>query len=51
MDDLCECGEYRCGELGGKLVAQIRTMGLLGRYYAIEDPFGAVMSLFEPSRD
>ena len=35
--------------LGGKMIGEIRTMSGHGRYCAIEDPAGAVMTLFEPS--
>lgn len=39
----------RCTERGGKIVAQIRTMGDQGRYAMIQDPAGAVCALFEPA--
>ena len=39
----------RCVALGGKLIGDIRSMGNLGRYCAIQDPAGAVLSLFEPA--
>lgn len=39
----------RCVDLGGKMIGEIRTMGSYGRYCAIEDPAGAVLSLFEPA--
>jgi len=39
----------RCLELGGKMIGEIRSMGSDGRYCAIEDPAGAVLSLFEPA--
>ena len=35
--------------LGGKLLGDIRSMSGHGRYCAIEDPAGAVMTLFEPA--
>ena len=34
-------------DLGGKLIGEIRTMSGHGRYCAVEDPAGAVMTLFE----
>lgn len=40
-----------CERLGGKRISKIRTMGSLGRYCAIEDPAGAVLTLFEPTED
>ncbi len=39
----------KCVELGGHLIGEIRSMGKMGRYCAIQDPAGAVLSLFEPS--
>lgn len=39
----------RCAELGGKIIAESRTMGDHGRYAMIEDPAGAVCALFEPA--
>ena len=38
-----------CTELGGKVVVPIREMGGQGRYCVIQDPAGAVASLFEPA--
>jgi len=37
-----------CEALGGKLLTDILNMGANGRYCFIEDPAGAVCSLFEP---
>lgn len=37
-----------CEARGGKLLTDIRSMGEIGRYCFIEDPAGAVCSLFEP---
>jgi len=37
-----------CEARGGKLLTDIRSMGAMGRYCFIEDPAGAVCSLFEP---
>ena len=48
VDDI-DASVSRCIELGGSLIGQIRTMGNLGRYCAIKDPAGAVLSLFEPT--
>jgi uncharacterized protein len=39
----------RCKELGGELIGEIRSMESMGRYCAIKDPAGAVLSLFEPT--
>jgi len=39
----------RCVRLGGRLIGEIRAMGAMGRYCAIQDPAGAVLSLFEPA--
>lgn len=38
-------------ERGGALIGTIREMGGMGRYVAIQDPAGAVCSLFEPARE
>ena len=35
-------------DLGGKLISDIRTMQGYGRYCAIQDPAGAILTLFEP---
>lgn len=40
----------RCAELGGRVLAGPRGMGVHGRYCVIQDPAGAVAALFEPSR-
>ncbi len=37
-----------CEARGGKLLTDIKSMGAMGRYCYIEDPAGAVCSLFEP---
>ncbi len=39
----------RCTKWGGKAIGEIRSMGSLGRYCAIQDPAGAVLTLFEPA--
>ncbi len=44
-----ETSVSRCLALGGKLIGEIRSMGNMGRYCAIQDPAGAVLSLFEPA--
>jgi uncharacterized protein len=37
-----------CESRGGKLLTDIRSAGGMGRFCIIEDPAGAVCSLFEP---
>jgi len=44
-----EASVARCEQLGGHVIGEIRTMGGMGRYCAIQDPAGAVLSLFEPA--
>ena len=38
----------RCLALGGELISGPKSMASMGRYCAIKDPAGAIMSLFEP---
>ncbi|MFA7227746.1 MAG: VOC family protein [Melioribacteraceae bacterium] len=38
----------RCNALGGKVLAEPKNYGGMGRYCVIEDPAGAVCALFEP---
>ncbi len=47
--DNLEARLARCVELGGKALAEIRSLGPMGRYCVIQDPCGAVAALFEPS--
>jgi len=37
----------RCKELGGKIIAPVKTMKGYGKYCVIKDPAGAVAALFE----
>lgn len=46
VDDI-EQSVDNCKEAGGKLIAEIKSMGDLGRYCVIEDPAGVVCALFE----
>lgn len=38
-------------KLGGKLLSEIKSMGGYGKFCIIEDPAGAVCTLFEPEQD
>lgn len=38
-------------KLGGKLLSEIKNMGGYGKFCIIEDPAGAVCTLFEPEQD
>jgi len=42
-----EASTQKAIDLGGKIIGKIRTMSGHGRYCAVEDPAGAVMTLFE----
>ena len=48
VDDLDE-SMAQCVELGGEVISGPKQMGSMGRYCAIKDPAGAIMSLFEPA--
>jgi len=48
VDDL-DTSIERCVALGGEVISGPKQMGTMGRYCAIKDPAGAIMSLFEPS--
>ena len=37
-----------CKNMGGELLSDIKSMGVMGRYCFIKDPTGAVCALFEP---
>ena len=45
-----EASAARCVELGGKVLAPPRRMGNQGSYCVIEDPAGAAVALFAPTR-
>jgi predicted enzyme related to lactoylglutathione lyase len=47
VDDL-DKSMRQCTTLGGKIIAETRTMGGYGRFCVIQDPAGAVAALFEP---
>ncbi|MGH9766758.1 MAG: VOC family protein [Blastocatellia bacterium] len=40
----------RCVELGGQVIAGVKTMVGHGRYCVIRDPAGAALALFEPAQ-
>ncbi len=40
----------RCVELGGQVIAELKSMAGHGRYCVIRDPAGAALALFEPAR-
>ena len=47
VEDL-DASVQKVTDLGGKLIGDIRTMQGHGRYCAIQDPAGAILTLFEP---
>lgn len=38
-------------KLGGKLLSEVKSVGGYGKFCIIEDPAGAVCTLFEPEQD